>query len=295
MALSLGSTTGGGGQKFNAGSIGKQTGQLPNISSGAGYASSTQAPGGGGFAFGGSGGFGGGYGGGVGGPGTQSYDLFRAAVPYDLDPFGQKGGGGGGGGGGSFGGGQTKAQQRQEAERNKLAMASMETANKQATYDYRSGIAQDRFDANAVGQLSSQFQPIVENYNTAYGEARDANEARYQQSLGIADATTGQRLNDITSAYDQQAADAQQRNIGLGFGNTSGATTLGFGFEREKQASLNRAADEMQQTKLGIIDRKEDNFPDLASLQGIIGSTSSAFGTKGIDAMLQAFGNVRSV
>jgi hypothetical protein len=50
----------------------------------------------------------------------------------------------------------------------------------------------------------------------------------------------------------------------------------------------------MQGTKLGIMERKTDNYPDLGSLQSIIAGAGSQFGTKGVPAMVQAFGNIRS-
>lgn len=290
MAVSLGSPSGGALYNVKSPSA---LGYNPNPSGSAGYASSTVAPKSGGFntglaaaqaQYGGQ---------------NQSYgsnitDTFRNAfgpIPGFLEGLGGPGGGGSSSGGG---GGLSPEQQWQESERNALAMSAMKTQNKSASYLYKKGIAQDKFDKEAVRRLPGQFEGILGKYNEAYGEARASNESRYNQLLGITDATTGQRLNDITSAYDQQQADAQQRLIGLGMGNTTIAPTLGMGFEREKQASLNRAADEMQQTKLGIIERRDDMFPDLASLQGVLGATSSAFGTRGIEAMLQAFGNIRS-
>jgi hypothetical protein len=155
--------------------------------------------------------------------------------------------------------------------------------------------SQTDFDRGAAGRLSEGFAPLVSNYNEAYGQAREANEGRFNQMLGIANQTTGQRLADVNSAYNQRGADISQRLAGLGMANTTVAPTLQFGVERERQESLNRTADQMQQTKLGILASKEDNFPDLGGLQSLIGGTGSAFGTRGIEAMLQAFGNVRSV
>jgi hypothetical protein len=190
-------------------------------------------------------------------------------------------------GGGISGGGSASA--------NRIPSQAESQANDFLQWQRRQVKNQASFDQQAAGKLGEGFQGLVENYNTAYGAANTANEARYQELLSIADATTDQRKADVSSAFNQQGADAQQRLAGLGMSNTTIAPTLMAGIERERQHALNRTADQMQQTKLGIIERKEDNFPDLASLQSIIGGTGSAFGTRGIDAMLQAFGNVRSV
>lgn len=154
---------------------------------------------------------------------------------------------------------------------------------------------QDRAaNLTAVGGIGDSMQAMIENYNTAYGQAREANEARYQQQLGIADATTGQRMADVSSAFGQQGADIQQRLVGLGMGNTTVAPTMQLGVERERQSALNRTADQMQQTKLGIIGAREDEYPDLGSLQSTLAGAASGTVTPQVAAMLKAFGNIRS-
>jgi hypothetical protein len=231
-----------------------------------------------------AGAFGGAGGGGVGVAGIGGIPGFAGFAPLP-DPLG---GGSGGGGGSSRGalGGALSRMITTDAERRQNEFSKWQEGQVRS---------QAAFDKGAVGQLGAGFEGLVENYNTAYGQARDANEGRYQQMLDIADKTTGQRMADISSAYNQQGANIAQQQQRLGMGNTTVGDTLQAGNMSQMQASLNRAADEMQQTKLGIIDRKEDNFPDLGGLQSIIAGTGGAFGTRGIDAMLQAFGNVRSV
>lgn len=141
---------------------------------------------------------------------------------------------------------------------------------------------------------TAAMQGLVESYNQAYGAARESNEARYQQLLGIANETTGQRQVDITSGFQQQSSDAMQQLARLGMSNTTIAPTLQQGFERERQSALNRAADEGQQTKLGIIERREDAFPDLGSLQSIlVGLGSQSGGGFGTAGTLGALGNIR--
>jgi hypothetical protein len=83
--------------------------------------------------------------------------------------------------------------------------------------------------------------------------AEAASDARYQQMLDIADKTTGQRGADIRSDAAGQSAASMQRLARLGMGNTTVAPTMQMGIEREKQGALNRLADTMQGTKLGIL------------------------------------------
>lgn len=115
-------------------------------------------------------------------------------------------------------------------------------------------------------RLAQANQANVSAYNKAFTSANEANEARYQELLGIANATTGQRAKDITSDYAGQQASAMQNLASLGLANTSGASTIRGGFGRKKNEALDRLADQMQQTKLGIIERRTDKIPDLASL-----------------------------
>ena len=125
---------------------------------------------------------------------------------------------------------------------------------------------------------------MVKEYNRAYGEAATGEEQRYQQMLGIVDATTGQRAADIRSDYGEQQASSMQRLARLGMANTTVAPTRGMGYQREKQSALNRLADEMQQTKLGIIERRDPRYPE----QGMLTSTSQQLGYGGTAARAAA-------
>ena len=128
---------------------------------------------------------------------------------------------------------------------------------------------------------SFDFSGLVAGFNKAYGEARDANEARYQRMLAIADQTTQQQATDIRSAYGQQSSDISQQLARQGMGGTTVAPTMQFGVQREQQSALNRLADQMQQTKLGIIERREDEGPDLGAMQSIL----AGIGAQGPSAM----------
>ncbi len=109
----------------------------------------------------------------------------------------------------------------------------------------------------------------VSAYNKAFAEAKEGNESRYQQLLEIADKTTGQRAKDIGIDYAGRESNAMQQLARLGMANTTVAPTLGQGFAREKSSALDRLSDQMQQTKLGIIERRKDAYPDLTSLTSL--------------------------
>jgi hypothetical protein len=133
----------------------------------------------------------------------------------------------------------------------------------------------------------------VNQFSSRQQEAREANEQRYQQMLDIADQTTQQRAADVRGGYERAGADAMQGLARLGMSNTTVAPTIQAGMEREKQSSLNRLADEMQQTKLGIIERREDAYPDMGSLFELIASLAAGGGSQGVKTATNVMSKVR--
>lgn len=126
----------------------------------------------------------------------------------------------------------------------------------------------------AAGQVGGGLSSLVSQYNKSFEEAKAAENARYNQMLGLADQASGQRAADIRSDYTGQKANAMQSLARLGMGGTTVAPTLGMGFEREQQSALNRLSDQMLGTKLGIMQGKQERYPDtevikiVASLLG---------------------------
>ena len=143
--------------------------------------------------------------------------------------------------------------------------------------------------------VQSGMQSLVNQYNTAYQESKAHNERLYADMLGIVDQTTGQRAADIGSDYGKMSANAMQQLSRLGMSNTTVASTLGMGFEREKQSSLNRLADEMQGTRLGIMGqygRQQD--PNLGTLKDTLTGVANQYGGgMGISTLLEALGGIK--
>lgn len=115
-------------------------------------------------------------------------------------------------------------------------------------------------------------QIAVNQYQDKYNEARTANEQRYQKMLGIADQTTDQRATDIRNAYTAEGAAGQQKLASLGLGNTTISPTLKNGYLREMNSALDRNADQQQQTRLGIMERRTDAYPQKELLLGLLES-----------------------
>lgn len=140
--------------------------------------------------------------------------------------------------------------------------------------------------------FGSSLDTLVNNYNKMYAEAKAANEARYQQMLGIADQTTNQRMADVRENYAKQRSSALSNLARTGMANTTVAPTMQAGFAREEQSALNTVADALQQTKLGIMERRTDEYPDLAALQSLLAGIGSQGGASGMQAMLDALANI---
>ncbi len=200
----------------------------------------------------------------------------------------------------------SQSSQPNQAARQATAQSAEERAfsERQTAADraYRTQAATTAFERQKE-LLEPQYTPLpqeavsgvnrlVEEYNKAYGEARSANEARYQQLLDISDQTTGQRGADIRGRSEEVQSDIRQSLARTGLANTTVSPTLTAGVRRQEQESLNRLADEMQGTKLGIIERREDQYPDQAALQSSLSYLGEGYGGGGISALYGALGNV---
>jgi len=139
----------------------------------------------------------------------------------------------------------------------------------------------------------TSLSKLINQYNQGWAEAKAANEARYQQGLGIIDQTTGQREADIRSDYAGQRSDIMQQLARTGMGNTTIAPTLGLGVEREKQSALNRLADSLQGTKLGWIERREDEYPESDMIVSLINQLGKGSGGQSGSQVYSALGNMR--
>jgi hypothetical protein len=144
----------------------------------------------------------------------------------------------------------------------------------------------------AAGRAGEGLTGMVEQYNRAYQEAREANEARYREAVGIADTTLDQRSLDIQAAGEREKAGAMQQLARLGMGGTTIAPTMKRGIESETQSRLNRAAQEMAGMRIGVRERREDVYPRsdiILSLAQMLGS-----GPAGPGGMVSALSGMRA-
>jgi len=141
--------------------------------------------------------------------------------------------------------------------------------------------------------VSSGLSRLIGNYNRAYQEAKTANEARYQQALGILNQNTGQRLSDIRSDAGSERASIFQRLARSGLGASSVGNVEAAGVNRRMQSALNTASDELAATKVGLIERRQDPYPDQGSLAELVMGIGSAMGTQGLTSLTGALAGMK--
>jgi hypothetical protein len=136
---------------------------------------------------------------------------------------------------------------------------------------------------------------LVNQYNRAFEAAKSQNEQRFQQMLGIADATTQQRAADIRTQGVNQISDIRQRLARSGLGGSSVGNVEAIGVQRSVNSSLNTLADQMQGTKLGILNQMAPAYPDLATLQSALaGVTNQYEGGTGLSSLLTSLSGIKS-
>ena len=155
-----------------------------------------------------------------------------------------------------------------------------------------------QFQREQLGQQQSQFEAqmglyqqilgqqqqgrtgltgMIDQYNQAFQQAKAANEAKYQEALGVVSTNTGQQRTDVLSQYQGQRANAMQQLARVGMANTTIAPTLQAGIQREQQGALNRVSDQAMQARLGVMQGFEFKFPEPGITQAAIGAMAPRF------------------
>ena len=137
-------------------------------------------------------------------------------------------------------------------------------------------------------------QSLTDLYKEATEEAQAANEARYQQAMGISDEIAG--MYSQTGSFGQgykaslERAKSQSVSSGLaslvqsGLGATGGAASLATAWEQgvgaEARLKLEDLITEKRatalQNKIGLIQSKEDIYPDYNQLYQASAASASA-------------------
>jgi hypothetical protein len=144
-----------------------------------------------------------------------------------------------------------------------------------------------------TGAIGSGLSKLIGNYNRAYAEAKAANEQRYQQALGLLNQNTGQRLSDIRSDAGAEQARIGQSLARSGLAGSSVGNVERAGVTRRMDEALNRASDELVGRKVGLIERRQDPYPDQGSLAELVMGVGSAMGTQGLTKLTGALAGMK--
>ena len=183
------------------------------------------------------------------------------------------------------------------------------------------------FGQQAAAQKAAvpAMQKLVESFNVGTAGAKKSNLQRYQEMLGISRGetarqagvqqrmldlvgrTTGQREADIRGEGVSRDADVMQCLGRTGLAGTSGATTERAGVRRGTSEALNRLADQMQGTRLGVLggmaqprrggelgimERRTDRYPDPNLLMSLATGLGQS-GGGGMASMINALSGMR--
>jgi len=162
-----------------------------------------------------------------------------------------------------------------------------------------------------AGGLAGDFQ-------RAFDEARQENEARYRdilegydsrhnRALGYLEGAGAQEYADTNERYDAQRASGTQHLMGRGLGNSTLVNTMNMGVERERSNDIGRLEERLRDQfltydtglsgdTLGFMERRSDTYPDyaqLAQLAQLEGQAGNGAGGGGVG--LGGLGGSRSV
>uniref|UniRef100_A0A6M3KVV0 Uncharacterized protein n=1 Tax=viral metagenome TaxID=1070528 RepID=A0A6M3KVV0_9ZZZZ len=107
------------------------------------------------------------------------------------------------------------------------------------------------------------LKDILGYISGAYGQVKTEAQSQYEEMLKTLEGTTGQREADIRSSYAGQESNIMQQLARQGMSGTTIAPTMQMGVARERESALNRLADEMLGTKLGVMQGKTGALTQL--------------------------------
>ncbi len=145
----------------------------------------------------------------------------------------------------------------------------------QGQFESQMGLYQQILGQQQTGRTG--LTNMINQYQQAFQQAKTANEAKYQEALGVVGSNTGQQRADVLSQYQGQRANAMQQLARVGMANTTIAPTLQAGIQREQQGALNRVSDQAMQARLGVMQGFEFKYPEPGITQAAIGAMAPRF------------------
>lgn len=149
---------------------------------------------------------------------------------------------------------------------------------------------------------------LIDEFQQKADAANAANEQRYQQvltgyddlhkrAMSTLDSVGSEERRDIDRRFNNQSAATYQTLVNRGFGNSNLPHVMSSGIERDRSSAHTRLSDQLARTrlgfdssitqgKLGVIERRHDNGPDMNQLYQIASRLgASGYGQRGIGGM----------
>lgn len=124
---------------------------------------------------------------------------------------------------------------------------------------------------------SSMMSRLYGDYQSAYDEAKKANEERYNQILADLEGVGQQQEADIRSSYGNALTGMQQDLISRGLTGTTVMPSVTQSNQNSMTDALNRWREALLMQKLGFMERRTDAYPDM----GMMASLAQNYGASG--------------
>ena len=143
---------------------------------------------------------------------------------------------------------------------------------------------------------------MINSYQSAWDQARNANEQRYRdilggwrsmgsKAMGLAGSLGQSRMGDINRQFNALRGSSMQDLTSRGLGNSTIRPSINAGIERQRGYALTNAADAATQQQLGVLggmgremlgfaERREDEYPDYNQLEKLAGEMGQ-YGARG--------------
>lgn len=124
-------------------------------------------------------------------------------------------------------------------------------------------------------------------------EARAANEARYQQLLAETEQRGGQEREDIRQRYEDVFQRGRQDLTSAGLAGTTALGGLRRGVAEAETGAAGRLEERLRGERMGIIERREDIYPQAGQLAQIAAMAGRGAGAGGGRQSYTHFGPAR--
>jgi len=123
---------------------------------------------------------------------------------------------------------------------------------------------------------------LIREYQKAYDAAKAANEQRYEQILGEIGNLGVQREADIRTEYGNRLTQMQQDLVSRGLTGTTVLPSIQQSNLNDQTSAVNRLKEDLLAQKLGVMERRDDTYPDYGMLMQLAMGSGNYGGGGGI-------------